>query len=162
MIKILFVCHGNICRSPMAESYFTWLVTRAGRADEFEIDSAATSRDDDGCTPHHGTVNVLKHHGIPVVPHHARQMTAADARYFDLIIGMDEWNMRNMRRIAGPDNADKLYKLTAFQPDGTLLNAKKAPNVADPWYSNDFDTTWRDVTAGCKNLLSFIDHAYAH
>ena len=89
-ICILFVCHGNICRSTMCESYFTWLVAEAGLARHFEIDSAATSREEIGNSPHRGTIRILKKYKIPLVPHRARQMTLHDAAYYDLLIGMDE------------------------------------------------------------------------
>ena len=88
MIKVLFVCHGNICRSTMAESVFTYLVTQAGLASHFEINSAATSREEIGNPPHYGTVDKLRREHIPLIPHHARQMMAEDYRYYDYLIGM--------------------------------------------------------------------------
>ena len=103
MIKILFVCHGNICRSTMAESVFTYLINQRGLSDYFEIDSAATSREEIGNPPHYGTVTKLRQVGIPVVPHRSRQMTTADYEYYDYLIGMDSANIRNMNRIAGGD-----------------------------------------------------------
>ena len=101
MIKILFICHGNICRSTMAESVLTHMVATRGLTSQFEIDSAATSREEIGNPPHYGTCAKLAQVGIPVVPHRARQMTQSDYEYYDYLIGMDSANIRNMKRIAG-------------------------------------------------------------
>lgn len=143
MIKILLVCHGNICRSTMAQSVFQDMVNKAGLADRFEIDSAATSTEEIGNPPHHGTTAELRSHGIPVIPHRARQLTKADAKHFDYLIGMDTANIRNMCRMTGAD--DKIYKLLAFADIGR--------DVADPWYTGDFAATYADVSLGCKMLL---------
>ncbi len=145
MIKILFICHGNICRSTMAESVLTHLVNQRNLSHLFEIASAATSREEIGNPPHYGTVNKLRCEGIPVVPHRAVQMTAVDYEYYDYLIGMDSANIRNMNRIAGGDPEGKIYKLLSFAGSGD--------DVADPWYTGDFDATYRDVTAGCEGLL---------
>ena len=145
MLKVLFICHGNICRSTMAESVFTHLVNRRGLADYFEINSAATSREEIGNPPHYGTVTKLKKVGIPVVPHRARQMTKADYEYYDYLIGMDSANIRNMQRIAGGDPDGKIYKLPSF--------AGKSSDIADPWYTGNFDETYNDVLEGCEALL---------
>lgn len=151
MRKILFVCHGNICRSTMAESVFTELVRRAGRSDEFAIDSAATSTEEIGNSPHYGTVAKLRQVGIPLVPHRARQVRANEYANWDLIIGMDSANMRNLRRIferepeAQADDCAKLIKLLS------LTDSDR--DVADPWYTGNFDVTYEDVLAGCKALL---------
>lgn len=142
-IKVLFVCHGNICRSTMAQSVFQDMVNKAGLADRFEIDSAATSTEEIGNPPHHGTTAELRSHGIPVIPHRARQLTKADAKHFDYLIGMDTANIRNMCRMTGAD--DKIYKLLAFADIGR--------DVADPWYTGDFAATYADVSLGCKMLL---------
>lgn len=101
MIKILFVCHGNICRSTMAQSVFAHMAAKQGLSEHFHIDSAATSREEIGNTPHYGTVNKLRQEGIPLIPHRARQMTRQDYKEFDYLIGMDDANIRNMERIAG-------------------------------------------------------------
>ena len=143
MYRILFVCHGNICRSTMAQSVFQDMVNKAGLTDRFEIDSAATSTEEIGNPPHHGTTAEIRKHSIPVVPHRARQLTKADAKHFDYLIGMDTANIRNMRRMTGAD--DKIYKLLAFADIGR--------DVADPWYTGDFAATYADVTLGCKMLL---------
>ncbi len=149
MIKILFVCHGNICRSTMCESYFTHITKRDHLEHIFEIDSAATSREEIGNGPHYGTRSKLKQMGIPVVPHRARQLTREDYLYYDYLIGMDTANIRNMISIAGgSDSEGKIYKLLTF--------AGKNNDVADPWYSGDFDTTYRDISAGCEALLQYL------
>ncbi len=145
MIKVLFICHGNICRSTMAQSVMTHLVKEAHLDHLFEIESAATSREEIGNSPHYGTVNELKYRGIPVVPHRAVQMTKADYAYYDYLIGMDTANIRNMNRIAEGDPEGKIYKLLSFAGDGG--------DVADPWYTGDFATTYRDVLRGCQALL---------
>ena len=147
-IKILFICHGNICRSTMAESVMTHLVKEKGLADMFEINSAATSREEIGNTPHYGTVGKLREVGIPLVPHRAVQMTKEDYEYYDYLIGMDSANIRNMTRIAGNDKEGKIYKLLQF--------AGSDKDVADPWYTGDFDATYKDVMTGCRALLDDI------
>ena len=153
MIKILFVCHGNICRSTMAQSYFTWLAGENGLAYAFETESAATSREEIGNGPHHGTIRTLKKHGIPLVPHRARQMTPADAAYYDLLIGFDEENLWCMKRITRGEAAEKMYLLPAFQPDGSIRTSVR--QIDDPWYTGDFEATYRDVETGCAGLLAY-------
>ena len=148
MIKILFICHGNICRSTMAESVMTYLVKEKGLEDRFYINSAATSREEIGNGPHYGTVNKLRSVGIPVVPHRAVQMTSEDYREYDYLIGMDTENIRNMNRISGGDPDGKIYKLMSFAGSGR--------DVADPWYTGDFDATYRDVNEGCRALLDYL------
>ena len=148
MIKVLMVCHGNICRSTMAQSVFTHIVKKRGLEDCFEIDSAATSREEIGCPPHYGTVNKLRQVGIPVVPHRARQMTKMDYEYYDYLIGMDSANIRNMNRIVGNDADGKIYKLPSF--------AGKGNDIADPWYTGNFDETYRDVVEGCEAFLQYL------
>ena len=148
MTRVLFICHGNICRSTMAESVMTYLVKQRHMDTQFYINSAATSREEIGNTPHHGTVRKLKEVGIPVVPHRATQMTAQDYKEYDYLIGMDTANIRNMNRIAGGDPEGKIYKLLAFAGSGR--------DVADPWYTGDFDTTYNDVLEGCTAFLNKI------
>ena len=147
-IKVLMVCHGNICRSTMAESVFTNIVKTRHIDHLFEIDSAATSREEIGNPPHYGTVNKLRQVGIPVVPHRAVQMTKADYEYYNYLIGMDTANIRNMNRIADGDPEGKIYKLLAFAGSGR--------DVADPWYTGDFDATYRDVVEGLEAFLTFL------
>ncbi len=149
-IKVLFICHGNICRSTMAESVFTYMVKNKGLVDCFEIDSAATSREEIGNSPHYGTVGKLRQEGIPVIPHRARQMTKADYDHYDYLIGMDTANIRNMQRIAGQDAEGKIYKMLSF--------AGSSADVADPWYTGDFDTTYRDITQSLEGFLEFLGY----
>lgn len=148
MIKVLFVCHGNICRSTMAQSVFAHMVKQKGLEDVFEIDSAATSREEIGNGPHYGTVRKLQQIGIPVIPHHARQMTKKDYEYYDYIIGMDTANIRNMNAIAGGDKNGKIYKMLSFAGSGR--------DVADPWYTGDFDATYKDVVAGLEGFMKEV------
>ena len=147
-IKVLFICHGNICRSTMAQSVFSYMVNQRGLADCFEINSAATSREEIGNPPHHGTVSKLRQVGIPVVLHRATQMTKADYRYYDYLIAMDRANLHAIRRIVGPDVVGKVYKLPAF--------AGKEKDIADPWYTGNFDETYEDVVEGCEAFLEFL------
>lgn len=148
MIKILFICHGNICRSTMAESLFTHMVKEAGREKEFLIASAGTSREEIGNPPHRGTVKKLKEMGVPVVPHRAVQMTAKDVEEYDYLIGMDRFNLRNMERIAG-GKKEKLRTLLSF--------AGSREDIADPWYTGDFDRTYEDIQKGLQAFLKTIE-----
>lgn len=148
MIKILFICHGNICRSTMAESVMTHLIKLKKLEHAFYINSAATSREEIGNPPHYGTVNKLKTVGIPLIPHRAVQMTAKDYLEYDYLIGMDTANIRNMTRIAGGDQEGKIYKLLTF--------ANSDRDVADPWYTGDFDTTYTDINEGCTAFLKYL------
>ena len=148
MIKVLFVCHGNICRSTMCESVFTYMVKQRGLESAFEVNSAATSREEIGNSPHYGTVGKLREVGIPLVPHRAVQMTKQDYEEYDYLIGMDTANIRNMNRIAGGDPEQKIYKLLSFAGSGR--------DVADPWYTGDFDATYEDVTIGCEAFLNYL------
>ena len=152
MIKVLFICHGNICRSTMAESVMTHLIKQRHLEELFYIASAATSREEIGNPPHYGTVNKLQQVGIPVVPHRAVQMMKQDYAQYDYLIGMDTANIRNMIRIAGGDPEGKIYKLLTFAGSGR--------DVADPWYTGDFDVTYRDVMAGCEGLLEYLLENY--
>ena len=148
MIKILFVCHGNICRSTMAQCVLAHMTESRHLSHLFEINSAATSREEIGNGPHYGTVNKLRQVGIPVIPHRAVHMTQADYEYYDYLIGMDTMNIRNMTRIAGGDADGKIYKLLTFAGSGR--------DVADPWYTGDFEATYRDVTQGCEAFLDYL------
>lgn len=148
MIKILFICHGNICRSTMAESVMTHLVNQQHIAHLFTISSAATSREEIGNPPHYGTVRKLEQVGIPVIPHRAVQMTRNDYLEYDYLIGMDSANIRNMTQIACGDEQGKIYKLLSF--------AGEDRDVADPWYTGDFDATYQDVMDGCLGFLDYL------
>ena len=148
MIIVLFVCHGNICRSPMAEFVFKDMVEKAGLSSSFEIASAATSREEIGNPVHPGTRRILEPLGISCRGKHAVQVTKKDYAYYDYLIGMDSWNIRNMLRIFGSDPEQKVHKLLEF--------AGRPEDVADPWYTGNFDVTYQDVCEGCKGLLEYI------
>ena len=145
MVTILFVCHGNICRSTMAEYVMKHLVKEAGLEGAFFIDSAATSTEEIGNGVHYGTRRKLAQMGVPCGDHRARQMTKGDYTRFDLLIGMDNANIRNMNRICGGDPEGKIRMLLDY--------THRPGEVADPWYTGDFDETWRDVLEGCRGLL---------
>lgn len=153
MIKILFVCHGNICRSPMAEFVLKDMVRKRGCEDLFEIASAATSREEIGNPVYPPARAKLAEHGISCSGHHARQMTKADYDRSDMIICMDENNVRNAVRICGKD-PDKKISLLLDHTD------RIGQQVADPWYTGNFDATWKDVTEGCEGLLREVMDAY--
>lgn len=148
MIKVLFVCHGNICRSPMAEFVFKDMVKKAGMADDFYIASAATSTEEIGNPPHRGTKAVLNRLGISTEGKYAVQITASDYDKYDFIIGMDSANIRNMYRFFGNDREHKIYKLLEF--------ADLSRDVDDPWYTGRFETTYKDVLTGCEGFLRFL------
>ncbi|MCC8059659.1 MAG: low molecular weight phosphotyrosine protein phosphatase [Clostridiales bacterium] len=148
MIKILFICHGNICRSTMSQFVLQHMVNELGIADQFDIDSRATSTEEIGNPPHRGTVRKLQAEGIPVLPHRATQITWKDYQNADYIIGMDTWNMRNLSRMLKGDPEGKVYKLLSF--------AGSDRDIADPWYTGDFDATYDDVVKGCKGFLKYL------
>ena len=145
MKKILFVCHGNICRSPMAEFVMKDLVKKAGLASQFHIESAATSREEIGNPVYPPARRKLSEHGISWGGHAARQLTNADYEKYDLLIGMDSANLRNMQCICGGDPDGKLRLLMDY--------TDRPSDVADPWYTDDFEAAWRDVLSGCQGLL---------
>ena len=145
MIKILFVCHGNICRSPMAEFIMKDIVKKAGMDDQFHIESAATSTEEIGNSVYPPARRKLAEHGISCEGKTARQMTRSDYDRFDLLVGMDEWNIRNMKRIAGGDPDRKIFKMLDF--------TSRHGDVADPWYTGNFDATWRDCLEGCEMIF---------
>lgn len=149
MKRILFVCHGNICRSPMAEFVMKDLVKKAGLDDDYDIESAATSTEEIGNEVYPPARRKLAEHGIGCKGKTARQMTRADYQRFDLIVGMDQWNMRNMLRICGSDPEGKIKLLMDF--------TERPGEVADPWYTGNFDATWRDVLEGCTGLLDWLE-----
>ena len=145
MIKVLFICHGNICRSTMAEFVFKDMASKAGKDDDFYIESAATSREEIGSDTHPGTKKKLSENGIPFTRRKARQLTKRDYEAFDYIIGMDDANVRNIMNICGGDPEGKVFKLLDF--------AGKDRSIADPWYTGNFDETYDDVTEGCEALM---------
>ena len=151
MIKILFVCHGNICRSPMAEYVMKDLVKKAGKERAFRIASAATSTEELGNPVYPPARRILWQHGIDCAGKTARQICRADYDEYDLLIGMDQANLRNMRSLVGGDPSGKLR---------LLLDYTDHPgSVADPWYTGDFEATWMDVLEGCKGLLDALEQA---
>ncbi len=143
--KILFVCHGNICRSPMAEYVMKYLVKEAGVANDYEIDSAATSTEEIGNDIYPPVKRILHAEDIPCSGHSAKQMTRADYDYYDLVVVMDSYNLRNLRPIIGKDPYAKVHRLLDF--------TEQPGDIADPWYTRDFNLTYRQVTEGCKALL---------
>ena len=148
MKSILFVCHGNICRSPMAEFVMKDLVKKAGLEHEFSIASAATSTEEIGNPVYPPARRKLAEHGIGCAGHAARQLRRDDYDRWDYLVGMDSANLRNMHRICGGDPAGKI---------SLLLDWTNRPgSVADPWYTGDFEATWQDVLEGCRNLLEQI------
>ena len=185
MTKILFICHGNICRSPMAEFIMKDLVAQAGRAGQFHIESAATSTEEIGHPVYPAARRKLAQHGIDCAGKTARQLRRDDYGRYDLLIGMDKANLRNMNRICGGDPDGKLHLLMEFagsrkgppcepgeagrvgsgearERSGFSPQAETGKSglcfgeVADPWYTGDFDTTWRDILAGCQGLLGLL------
>lgn len=149
--KILFVCHGNICRSPMAEYVMQDMVDKAGMGEKFEIDSAATSTEEIGNGVYPPVKRLLENAGIDCNGHSARQMTLKDYRYFDYIIAMDGYNLRNIDRIIGKDIDGKVCRLLDF--------TSKPWDIADPWYTRDFNLTWVQVHEGCSALLKKLSES---
>ena len=148
MIKILFICHGNICRSPMAEFVMKDLVQRKGLKDRFYIASAATSTEEIGNPVHHGTRRKLREVGIVTEGKCAIQLTRNDYENYDYLIGMEQRNITNMLRILGGDPHRKVHRLLDF--------SNTPRDIADPWYTDNFDITYHDVLEGCNALLAFI------
>lgn len=149
MLKILFVCHGNICRSPMAEFVMKDLISKKGLSDKFEVASAATSTEEIGNPVYPPAKRKLAEHGISCEGKTARQMTKADYSYYDYIIAMDRFNLRNMTRFTGNDPDKKVSLLMDF--------TSRPGDVADPWYTGAFDATWNDVYEGCSEILKSLD-----
>ena len=141
MHRILFVCYGNICRSTMAQSVMEDLVCKAGRKNEFRIDSAATSTASLGSPPHPGTERVLAQAGIPMVPHRARQVQAEEYHDWDLFIGMEEMNVRDLLAIFDGDPENKVRKLLSR-------------DIPDPWWTHDYNASYQDIREGCTGLLA--------
>jgi len=153
--RILFVCHGNICRSPMAEFVMKDLVKKAGQEDRFVVESAATSTEEIGNSVYPPARRKLAEHGIGCQGKTARQLTRSDYSRYDLLVGMDAWNIRNMRNICGGDPEGKIAMLMDF--------TRRPGDVADPWYTGDFEATWRDVLEGCQALLDVLqDEKHPH
>ena len=151
MIKILFICHGNICRSPMAEFLLKDIVNKRGLADAFEIASAATSREEIGNPVHYGTRTKLAQFGISVAGKHAVQVTRRDYEHYDLLLVMDSNNIRNLRRVIGEDTQNKVHLLLDY-------TERKGESIADPWYTGDFDVTYNDIMEGLAGLLEQLGY----
>ena len=149
MIRVLFICHGNICRSPMAEFILRDMLERTGREGEIAVSSAAVSREELGNPVYPPARRILAAHGIRCEGHAARQMSAQDYEKYDLLIGMDSSNITRMRRICGGDPDGKLHLLLDY--------TNRPGEVADPWYTDDFQATWEDVTEGCQGLLKALE-----
>ena len=148
MIKILFVCHGNICRSPMAEFVMKDMVQAAGLQDEIYVESAATSTEEIGNPVYPPARKKLAEHGIGCAGKTARQLRRRDYEIFDLLIGMDSANLRNMRRMCGGDEENKIHAMMDY--------TDRPGEVADPWYTGNFDETYDDVLEGCEAFLTFL------
>ena len=151
MHKILFICHGNICRSPMAEFLLKDIVRKRGLEDAFEIASAATSREEIGNPVHYGTRNKLAQFGISVAGKHAVQVTKRDYEHYDLLLVMDSNNIRNLRRVIGEDTQNKVHLLLDY-------TERKGESIADPWYTGDFDVTYNDIMEGLAGLLEQLGY----
>ena len=147
MVNILFICHGNICRSTMAEFYMKHIINKAGLSDSIYIESAGTSREEIGNDTHYGTKQKLDEMGVPYTRHKARQVTMEDYHNFDYLI-MDENNGRNLKRIIGNDIDSKVYKAMSFVGESS--------DVKDPWYTGNFDETYDDISRSCDALLELI------
>lgn len=149
MIRVLFLCHGNICRSPMSEFIFRDMVHKRGLSDCFHIASAATSREEIGNPVYPPARRILKAHGIDPSGKTARQMTRADYQEYDYLLAAENYNIRNMMRILGSDPDKKVHRLLDF--------SKSPRDIADPWYTGDFQVTWDDIVEGCEAFLKYLE-----
>ncbi len=145
MIRVLFVCHGNICRSTMAEFVLKDMVLKKNMSNDFVIDSAGTSSEELGSDTHYGTKEKLRYEKIPFTKRRARKVTVSDYNDFDYLICMDSNNVRNLLRIIGEDSQKKVSLLLDFSGEGN--------SIADPWYTGDFNTTYNDIVRGCNAFL---------
>ena len=148
MVNILFVCHGNICRSPMAEFVLKDLVQKAGVEDQFFIASAATSTEEIGNPVHPGTVRRLAREGISTAGKYAVQLKRSDYPKYDFFLGMDDWNLRNMRRMLGGDPEGKVHLLLDY-------TQRPGEEIADHWYTGNFEVTYADILEGCRGFLDY-------
>ena len=145
MIRVLFVCLGNICRSPMAEFVFKDMIQKNGIDNKFYVESAATSSEEVGNGVHYGTINKLKEEGIRIYDRKAKQIKKSDYDKFDYIIGMEKRNIDNILRIVGEDKDKKIYRLLDF--------SNNPRDIADPWYTGNFDITYNDIVEGCEAFI---------
>lgn len=148
MIKILFICHGNICRSPMSEFILRDMVKKQGLSDLFHIASAATSREEIGNPVYPPARRKLKEHGIDPIGKTARQMTRQDYQDYDYLLAAERYNISNMLRITGGDPDHKISRLLDF--------SDRPRDIDDPWYTGDFDTAWADIVEGCEAFLAYL------
>ncbi len=151
MIKVMFVCHGNICRSPMAEFVFKDMLSKKGLSDRFVVASSATSTDEIGSPVHYGTRNRLGSEGISVEGKYAVRLTSLDYPQYDYFLGMDSANVRNMTRILNGDKDNKVRRLLDY--------SNNARDIADPWYTGNFEETYRDVVEGCNAFLQYLSES---
>jgi len=149
MTKLLFICHGNICRSTMAEFVMKDLVEKKEMKDQFYIASAATSMEEIGNPVHHGTQRILKEHGISCAGKYAVRLERRDYDQYDLMIGMEQYNIRNIMKIIGSDPEQKVKLLLDY--------TNRPGDIADPWYTGNFDLTYKDVLEGCQGLLKSLN-----
>ncbi len=148
MIRVVFVCHGNICRSPMGEFIFKDMVKKRGIEDRFEIWSVAASREELGNPVYPPAARRLKQAGIDCKGHCARQIAKNDYEKADYILAAESWNIRNIERVIGEDKDRKIFRLLDF--------SKKPRDIADPWYTNNFDTAFKDIFEGCESFLEYL------
>ena len=149
MIKILFVCHGNICRSPLSEFILKDMTARRGISDLFQIASAATSREEIGNPVYPPARRKLLQHGIDPSGKTARQITRRDYEEYDYILAAESYNIRNIERITGGDPDHKIHRLLDF--------SARPRDIDDPWYTGDFDTAWNDIVEGCEAFLDWLE-----
>ena len=156
MKKIMFVCHGNICRSPMAEFVMKSLVEKASVSGEVYIESAATSREEIGNGIYPPAEHVLSLHGIDSTGHRAKQFTVNDYNSFDMVVVMEDYNRRNLLRLIGCDCKGKVWKLLDFVAEEPASG--EGTDISDPWYHGNFDKTYNEIVAGCKGLMKYLGY----
>ncbi|WP_194239574.1 MULTISPECIES: low molecular weight protein-tyrosine-phosphatase [unclassified Campylobacter] len=160
MIKILFVCHGNICRSPMAQIFMQNLISQNGLDDKIYVDSKATHTDEIGSPPYYETVRILRENSIPIIDHKATQITHCDLANHDLILCMDDENMHSLKRVFGTheDIGQKVKFLLEFAPENLSRNASDHKNfiIDDPYYTRDFKKCYEDISRSCEGLLEYL------
>lgn len=156
MKKIMFVCHGNICRSPMAEFVMKSLATKVRAGDKLHVESSATSREEIGNGIYPPAAYTLSLHGIESDGHHARQFTIDDYNNFDMVVVMEDYNRRNLLRLIGCDCEGKVWKLLDFVADEP--QPCNGADISDPWYHGNFDKTYKEIEQGCRGLLKYLGY----